>query len=215
MSFDGRAPSLSNTSLWTAIQSASLPNEERPKGWFTASQTMSFQERLSSKHDLTAESAWRLEDEYRRFLYLKVIDGGTLTPSKRVDQAWHLHIESPGGEWTRFCHEVLKRQVDHQTGLSRAEAKASYARLLDLYRGEFNEEPPSDIWPGVRERRRQAIGIGIVSTGFVICIIWPIVFWGFGYGNAGWEGFAVFAASMFLAHQVSKGTDLETVARCG
>lgn len=213
MSFDGRTPSPSNKPLWAAIKCASLPSEERPKGWFTASQTMSFQERLSSKHDLTAESAVRLEEEYRRFLYLKAIDGGTLTPSKHIDQAWHLHIETAEGEWTRFCHEVLKRQLDYQTGLSRAEAKASYARLLDLYRGEFTDEPPSDIWPGVRERRRRAIGFGIFSAGgLALC---QAVFETYAFGVAPSVGVAVFIASIFLAHVVLKGTELETVASYG
>jgi hypothetical protein len=160
--------------------------------------------------------------EYRRFLYLKAVDGGLLAPSKRVDQAWHLHLESGNGAWDRFCREVLLgQQLEHRTGLSLGEAQSSYARTFDLYRREFDEEPPHDIWPGDAEKRRAALGGRIAFCGILV-------------GLSGWLlaaacgvlrldpmiaviGAIIFSAGFFIiaaASSVAQGTDLDQEGGC-
>ena len=213
MSLSGEDCSVSNSGLWQAIRNVPLPDVVTPKDWFRSSKTETFQERLSSEHDLTEESARRLVEEYRRFLYLKAIDGGSLTPSERVDQAWHLHMETAGEGWAQFCDDVLKFRIDHRTGLSRKEAMASYSRLLQLYRREFNQEPPGDIWPGERERMRNVIGGGMVFAAVVLFLF------GFGlYPFIGVAGQVVWVGICMVLFLVGGGmwddTDLERVAKC-
>jgi hypothetical protein len=157
---------ISNWALWQAVKDAPLPGIVSDN-WFGHITLKNFEQRLVDECNITDASAQRLVEEYRRFLYLKAIDGGTLSPSKRVDQAWHLHIATPGVEWTRFCNEVLKCQIEHRTGLSAAEAGSSHDRLFDLYRREFNQDPPGDIWPGAREIRRRAIAAGLSIAAFL------------------------------------------------
>ena len=204
----------SNSELFQAIWNAPLPDFVTRQGEFQPSKTETFQQRLASKHDLTEESARRLVEEYRRFLYLKAIDGGPLTPSKRVDQAWHLHMEAAGMGWTQFCDDVLKFRIDHRTGLSKTKAMASYVRLFELYRREFNHEPPGDIWPGAHERKQRAFGFAMVFAGVVLARIswipWESSTVGFGASI----GFLVGVALVILGIAVLKGTDLEMVAKC-
>ena len=213
MSLSGKDYIISNWELWQAIRDAPLPGGLPQKGLFGRRKAENFEEQLASKHNLTEESAQRLVEEYRRFLYLKAIDGGSLSPSKRVDQAWHLHIETPRGEWSRFCDEVLKCQIVHQTGLSATEAKSNYARLFDLYRRECNQEPPSDIWPGARERRRSLVAAGIAITGLVL-FIGGTFFEPYVGSSLPIFGFIAFIVSGVIASWVGAGTDLETVSNC-
>ena len=200
---------LSDSELWQAVRDVPLPDVVTPKNWFRSSKTETFQERLSSKQNLTEESSRRLVEEYRRFLYLKAIDGGNLTPSKRVDEAWHLHMELAGEGWTQFCDEVLRFRIDHQTGLSKKELNENYARLFDLYRREFNQTPPSNIWPGESEKWRRVIGHAMSFGGLAL-----IAFsWYFTEYRAVEVAFAL--GLFILGGAVAKDTDLERVANCG
>jgi hypothetical protein len=170
--------SLSRPELWERILLAKLPVTTLPGTLFSTTKYTSFEKQLATKHDLTDESARRLKEEYRRFLYLKVVDGGVLTPSEWVDRAWHQHLETEGGAWDEYCKEALQSKLEHKTGLPSAEAKASYARALDLYRREFKEEPPPDIWPSLADQENPELakkyslfGIGFVLLGFFSYLI--------------------------------------------
>ncbi|MEZ6192343.1 MAG: hypothetical protein R3C45_13785 [Phycisphaerales bacterium] len=46
-------------------------------------------------------------NEYRRFCYLAIAAGHTVTPSDEVDQAWHLHLLYTRDYWEDFCPNVL------------------------------------------------------------------------------------------------------------
>lgn len=169
MASEVEARSLSRPDLWKRIAETPLPGQSTPKSWFSAAHSLSFRERLEKTHGLTPNSARRLEAEYRRFLYLKALDRGRLTPSARVDQAWHQHIAASGLAWPTYCDQVLGGPVLHETGLSRTEASASYDRTLDLYRKEFGTEPPSDIWPSRRAMAFYRFGRGAgVSGGWLL-----------------------------------------------
>jgi hypothetical protein len=156
---------LSRPELWERILLAELPVTTLPGTLFSTTKYTSFEKQLATKHDLTDESARRLKEEYRRFLYLKVVDCGVLTPSEWVDRAWHQHLETEGGAWDEYCKEALQSKLEHKTGLPSAEAKASYARALDLYRREFKEEPPPDIWPSLAYQQSSAMAGKLAGYG--------------------------------------------------
>ena len=160
--------SLSRPELWDLIRHAELP---KPRSLGTCS---SFSEGLKEKSCLTPESASRLEAEYRRYLYLLAICDRPLSPSSRVKDAWDLHEEATGDAWWHFCAMILDRQSYHRIGPSSEEAKDAFARTLDLYRHEFDEEPPTDIWPGKREKMRALFGKLII--GLAVASLLAVIF---------------------------------------
>ncbi|MFO1088915.1 MAG: hypothetical protein U1E46_04965 [Hyphomicrobiales bacterium] len=198
-------PSLSRPALWAAIRDADLPGATR-KTWSTDA---SLQEWLYVAHNLTEESARRLEQEYRRFLYLKAVDGGLLAPSRLVDQAWHFHLGSEDNGWSRFCRDVLSGQhLEHRTGLSPEEAQSLYVRTLDLYRQEFGEEPPRDIWPTDVDKRAAGRAYGLANVGIIVFLSGSLLG---ASGIALWTGGALFLAGICIlvaASRISVGIDL-------
>lgn len=118
--------------------------------------------------DVSANDARRLVQEYRKFLYLKALDGGVLSPPPDLDEVWHKHIESPDGDWAAFCRTVIGKPLEHRTGLSRAEARAARESALALYVQEFGT-PSMDIWPGPAENLRYGVGMAIFLCGVLLC----------------------------------------------
>jgi hypothetical protein len=174
----------------------------------------SFADRLMKKHEFTERSANRLEFEYRRFLYLKAIDGSPLTPSSRVDQAWHRHMET-GDSFVRFCDMVSAGKIEHFTGLTQKEARAGYQRALSLYRREFGQQPPPDIWPTGREKRKLIIGRAMTAAGIVLFIGAVVT------QKAGGDPFLSYAVgfggffALLFGGWISAKADVEKAASCG
>ena len=110
-----------------------------------------FSARLAQEQGWTRAHAGRVVREYLRFVYLAATAGHPVTPSKRVDEAWHLHLTYTRDYWDELCGRVLGRPLHHEPtrGGSDEDAKFGdwYARTLDSYRTAFAEEPPPDIWP--------------------------------------------------------------------
>ncbi len=141
---------LTDPPLWERIRNYPLPfRVERDVGLSLSHLTDSFEACLRPIGDWTPEAAAAITEEYRRFLYLKAIDGGILTPPEVIDQAWHLH-QSLGADYVeRFCRRVVGRPLSHVNDLTFRERLAANARLLQLYRDQFDAAPPADIWPSV------------------------------------------------------------------
>ncbi len=220
-------PGLSRPELWASIRDAKLPCAIVPETSLSQSNFLGFIALLQDTHNLTEESARRLEHEYRRFLYLKAVDGGLLAPSKRVDQAWHLHLESYGDAWDRFCREVLPgQQLEHRTGLSPDEAESAAARTRDLYRKEFDEEPPHDIWPGDAEKRRGKRARQLAAWGVPLAILGCFLITtndggsltGISLAIARGLGAVLFLGGILMATIAAvlyRGTDLTQASNCG
>jgi uncharacterized protein (TIGR04222 family) len=81
-----------------------------------------------------------------------------VTPSKVVDEVWHLHLIYTQSYWGEFCPHVLGRPLHHDPGQGRrGEAQRhaqQYADTLASYRRIFGCDPPAEIWPS----RRRAFG---------------------------------------------------------
>jgi uncharacterized protein (TIGR04222 family) len=111
----------------------------------------SFADRLAAEQGWSKQYAQRVIDEYKRFLYLAMTAGHQVTPSKAVDEAWHLHLTYTRSYWDRLCKEVLGRPLHHypSTG-SDADAEKyakQYERTLASYQETFAVPPPADVWP--------------------------------------------------------------------
>jgi len=110
-----------------------------------------FSARLAQENGWSREHALRVTREYLRFVYLAMTAGHPVTPSRAVDEAWHLHLTYTRSYWEEMCGRVLGRPLHHEPtrGGAAEEAKFSdwYARTLASYRTAFGEEPPADVWP--------------------------------------------------------------------
>jgi len=111
---------------------------------------LTFTARLARENGWTIGRAVRVVDEYRRFMFLAVTAGHSVTPSEDVDQAWHLHLAYTRDYWNTFCRDVLGEPLHHgPTSGGPAEAvryDEQYRRTLDAYAAAFDAPPPADIW---------------------------------------------------------------------
>lgn len=89
--------------------------------------------------------------EYKKFTYLACVAGHPVSPSKDVDQVWHLHLTYTRSYWEEFCPKVLERPLHHELSSGGADEDAKYqdwyARTLESYERIFEEPAPEWIWP--------------------------------------------------------------------
>jgi hypothetical protein len=132
-----------NLKLWEKLSNFSLDNPEA---------SFSFTDRLARENGWSIEFSKRVIDEYKKFIYMSVVSGKSLTPSDEVDQAWHLHLVYSYSYWVEMCENTLggfrlhhgptkggvteKNRYDNQ-----------YSQTLEFYRNEFGSDAPRDIWP--------------------------------------------------------------------
>lgn len=108
-------------------------------------------QRLQLENGWTADFTRRAIDEYRRFAFLAMVAGHTVTPSDEVDQVWHAHLLYSRDYWDDFCPRVLGKPLHHQPSDGGPEEAARYSQLYRLtlasYERVFGEVPPQDLWP--------------------------------------------------------------------
>jgi hypothetical protein len=115
---------------------------------------------LAEEQGWPPDFAERVTDEYRRFLYLAATAGFEVTPSRTVDEAWHLHLRWPHYQET-LCRQILGRPLDHRPAAGEPgeveRHRRQYERTVALYERAFLRPPPSDIWTApVSQGERQA-----------------------------------------------------------
>lgn len=120
------------------------------------SASLTFSDRLARENGWGKEYSLRVIEEYKRFMFLLCVTDEPLTPSDQVDQAWHLHLIYTRSYWKEFCATVLEREIHHGPTLGgtgeQTKFTDQYARTKDIYLKHFANLPPTDIWPGSRER---------------------------------------------------------------
>ena len=133
---------LNEDPLWNRLVAFELDN---------IGDALTFTERLARENGWHLGFARRVIEEYRRFLYLALRAGHSVTPSDEVDQAWHLHLVYSRSYWDELCTQVLQHRLHH--GPTRG-GPAEDDRFLEnyeatraSYRRCFNSEPPADLWP--------------------------------------------------------------------
>ncbi|GAA4014756.1 hypothetical protein GCM10022631_28240 [Deinococcus rubellus] len=119
-----------------------------------------FAERLAGEEGWTLAFALDVLNEYRRFLVLAATAGQSVTPSRAVDAAWHLHLMHTRDYWLRLT-PLLPAALHHDPSGGSISEAASFARqyleTLALYRARFGEAPPL-IWPGPSTTAPRRIG---------------------------------------------------------
>lgn len=126
--------------VWEKLQSFHFDEPDAPHP---------FSARLAKEQKWSRDFTARAIEEYRKFLYLLYGAGRKVTPSKVVDEVWHLHLLYTHSYWELLCLEIFQRPIHHHPGNGTDEDNemfaAIYERTLDDYAAVFGE-PPVDIW---------------------------------------------------------------------
>lgn len=137
----GTAPVLDRPALWAALSNMQI--------WLPGG-AGHFETTLAERQGWTAGFAGRVAVEYRRFLYLAATAGIEVTPSRTVDEAWHLHLASAHYQ-DGLCERILGRPLEHRLGTGEPgeedRHQSQYGATLALYESAFGRPPPVDIWP--------------------------------------------------------------------
>ncbi|UQN06823.1 hypothetical protein [Deinococcus sp. QL22] len=107
-------------------------------------------DRLQVEHRWTPALTLRALEEYRRFLVLAATGGVPVTPSKLIDEVWHLHLTFTRDYWERLT-PLLPAPLHHEPASGQPGDAAHYANqylsTLNLYAETFGSQPPADLWP--------------------------------------------------------------------
>ncbi|HLO99565.1 MAG TPA: hypothetical protein VK171_13300 [Fimbriimonas sp.] len=132
-----------------------------------------FAARLAKEQKWTPAFTAKVIREYKRFIALAMISNREVTPSKTVDEAWHLHLIFTDSYWNRLA-KILPKPLHHHPGMGakgdRLKYKEQFRYTLELYRDTFGADAPADVWgaelPPERtptDKFRLAITAGIVG----------------------------------------------------
>jgi hypothetical protein len=78
-----------------------------------AGATRSFSVKLEEQQGWTRQYTLRAIEEYKRFMVLAAVSPTEVTPSRTVDQVWHLHLQYSKSYRDEMCAGVLGKQIDH------------------------------------------------------------------------------------------------------
>jgi hypothetical protein len=133
-----------------------------------------FNQKLCQQLGCRAEIGAKLQDEYRRFIYLAMISPCEATPSEQVDRVWHLHLTYTRDYWKKFCPDVLQREFHHDPcdgPESQPRYDAQYETTLALYQQEFESDPPSKSWPTQDTWKSVQTGWTMATVGFILAFL--------------------------------------------
>lgn len=150
-----------------------------------------FSDRLAAEQDWSRGYTENVIEEYLKFIFLCCISPKGASPSKAVDEAWHLHLTYTKSYWTDLCKNTLGREIHHHPSKGgRAETHKHtdwYNETLALYKSVFGYEAPTDIWPRPGHSRiseptvkvpviRFAISMGIFLLPFLfIYVVYAVI----------------------------------------
>lgn len=119
-----------------------------------------FSGKLAQETGLNPAEVAALLQEYRRFLILAGTGRQSVTPSRLVDEAWHLHLTYSRDYWERLV-PLLGRPLHHDPAGSPDEHshyQNQYLQTLQLYRDTYGENPPTRYWPDPQRPDRSTLG---------------------------------------------------------
>lgn len=118
----------------------------------------SFLLKLSNHMSVKRDEASHLYEEYLRFVYLTQISTVELTPSKQIDEVWHLHLTYTQNYWNIFCKDILNSPLHHNPGSltnpKDDEYNNQYLLTLDLYQSEFDKYIHQKYWKTPKSNRK-------------------------------------------------------------
>jgi hypothetical protein len=139
-------------------QTKALTKEEQELLWqrivsfpFDAPDTqLPFSRRLARHNKWDYNFGLKAIEEYRKFIFLCCISPRGASPSKVIDEVWHLHLIYTQSYWEEFCGKTLNRNIHHYPSAGGPHERDKHenwrADTLDLYRSTFHAEPPPEFW---------------------------------------------------------------------
>lgn len=126
-----------------------------------------FAHKIAHKHGWKTPFALRALNEYKKFIFLGLVSDFQVTPSKIIDVVWHEHILFSKA-YREFCEQVIGQPFDHYPELVPLEDQtgrfsAQYLDTIDLYKKEFSQDPPADIWGNTKFDQEQVKRNGYTS----------------------------------------------------
>jgi hypothetical protein len=152
---------LTDPDLWNLIRTWPLPYwDEMDYGVTPARRSSRFEDSLRRAGNWTENAAEEITIAYRRFLYLKALTGETLTPPSWIDAAWHQHLAFP----TNYSalEASIGRKIIHQQRLTKEERTAGWDRGREIWKAEFDGDPPLKMWPPLLAWWRPLAGFGVL-----------------------------------------------------
>ncbi len=152
---------MSGNATWTAREQA-LWARIAAHAFEDDSLAQDFTRRLAREQLWSLAQARAAVDEYRRFCFLAVAAGHPVTPSREVDEVWHLHLSYTRDYWQVFCPQALGTPLHHGPTAGGAEEarryREQYGDTLASYQRYFGPPPPA-CWPAAGQRfgRRQRL----------------------------------------------------------
>lgn len=135
-----------NPTLWERIEAFSIDDP-------TAG--IKFSDKLAFQNGWTPAFTTKAVTEYKKFIFLCCLSPTGASPSKAVDDVWHLHLTYTQNYWKDFCGNTLQKEIHHHPSKGGAaemdKHRNWYAETLALYKEVFDEEPPADVWPPATE----------------------------------------------------------------
>lgn len=137
---------MKNLKLWHKLEALNFDDMDA---------TFPFSARLSRENSWTEQYTLNVIEEYKRFAYLAMVSKTPVTPSDAVDQVWHLHMIYTEHYWDIFC-KILGRKLHHGPTkggqIENAKYWDQYKATLELYKSEFKQIPPLEIWLDINAR---------------------------------------------------------------
>ncbi|MBZ9714660.1 glycine-rich domain-containing protein [Deinococcus multiflagellatus] len=115
--------------------------------------------RLSKQQRWTWAQTQAAAQEYLRFVYLAATCPHPVTPSRAVDEVWHLHLTFTRDYWERLT-PLLPRPLHHEPGEGLPgdadRFAAQYQQTLAAYAQVFGHAAPAELWPAPRRQPQPA-----------------------------------------------------------
>jgi len=201
--------------LWIKIQNFPL---DEPGA------TVNFSQKLAQQQNWSPAFTKRVIEEYRKFILLCCVSEKGASPSKAVDEAWHLHLTYTKSYWINFCKNTLGKEIHHHPSKGGADEDHKhedwYNETLQLYQKIFGLAPPTDIWPKPQEYQHIIGFDGVPKTKNIhwaaAIIALPFLFTGILYGKlnpftlTGPEFlafYALFGLAIIIAYIVRQNTE--------
>ena len=129
--------------------------------------TKAFAAKIARKHNWKNGFALKAVSEYKKFIYLGVVSDYYVTPSKIIDVVWHEHLLFSKA-YRAFCSDIIEYTFDHNPELipvanQTAQFSSQFLDTIELYKTEFNMDPPGDIW-GITKFNKEEITAGKKSS---------------------------------------------------
>lgn len=101
-------------------------------------------EKIERACNLDSRAATDILADVLRFMNLVAFADRTLTPGKRIDDAWHEFILCTR-TYMDFCQTHFRRMIHHYPGGTREENRQQFKNTLKLYNLYFGT-PNADFW---------------------------------------------------------------------